>query len=202
MYTMKTKRHSLVALVAISQLWAGNLAAGDGFAVLSEGQLNQYWVHSSTNVLVPELPAVHEQGSNQVCLAVGFSIDAKGRASGAKPLTRHSSTELSKQTSRYWRQFDKSGEKLVNSWRFTPAPTAPKPQPAYSVAYLVFANEGQTAAVNDACRITDLVAFIKQSQSKKEGDRNMRGMADNQRQNADMQREAEAQLRRANGGKN
>lgn len=199
--SMKQTRIPLALAGATLALSFAVAHAAEGFAVLGADQLGQYWVHAPQNEMLPRLPSVHEPGPDQVCLAMGFSIDAKGRATGAKPLTRYSSTELSKQTTRYWRQFDKSAVTLVNSWRFSPAPTAVKPQPAYTVAYLVFANEGQTRVLNDGCKIPDLVAFIKQAQSRKEGDRNMRGMADNQQQNVNMQREAEANLRRANNGR-
>ena len=160
-------RKIVLAVAAVCAVAAGAVAAGR-LEIVSEHRSADSWKPAvdSPRVAVGYPAAVADKGAD-VCVSLGFMIQADGTTSDLTGLNAWSSTaadgRLAPQAAE---PFVRSAAAAVSMWKFEAVKA--RPRPIYTAATFAFEGSGKLApeAIREHCRIDNLVTFISRAQDK------------------------------------
>jgi hypothetical protein len=163
-----------VASPAISQVQASSetnpasAATADALQVANEGAIRRQWMLDGEFVL-PAYPEGFARARRDVCMAIGYKIDADGKTSDFHVLQQwNSDTGGIEPTDGFWSAFAGAGVDALGQWKFKPRPEAGPPQPVFTVATLTWKTRADTwpNALRERCRIDNLAAFLSRYQER------------------------------------
>ena len=152
-------------LAAPQAALAGTTAAATGTEprVVDEGQLGDAWVLAEGAELeAPGYPAAFASRGDDVCLALGYSIDDQGRTGDFTVLREWSSAGDA--GDEYWDAYAQAAAQAIAQWRFAPREGVPARR-TYTVATVAFTGLSGGDAVGPNCRVADLTALLQERKS-------------------------------------
>ncbi|MFT3761177.1 MAG: hypothetical protein QM761_00910 [Pseudoxanthomonas sp.] len=149
-------RNLLLAAMAITVLPA---AAADKIPIANEGAISNRWAPVPGTLFTPAYPDAYAKDPEQVCVAVGYLINADGHTSDFSLLKSWSSGSDSRSRMKFWQTFAGDASQALALWQFAPAPGVAVPKPVYTVATFVF-GPGDAAATQGHCAISDLATRL------------------------------------------
>ena len=144
-----------------------NAAETEVVKVLPEGGLASDWiVKPGTDLGAPGFPREFAGRGEDVCIAMGYRVQADGTTSDFVLLRGwNSSRHEIEPVAHYWDTFGRASVGAIQKWRFEPRPDSqPTPQaPVDTVAIMTF-HEGAskpTVDLRSRCAVPDLVARMQ-----------------------------------------
>lgn len=147
---MRVRTLLLVSLLAT----ALPAMAGDRIRIADEGKIGDQWTLVPGTQLVPPYPPAYARNPEQVCLVVGYLVNADGTTSDFSLLKSWASRDNARGRTDFWERFGDLASRAVAQWRY--APRDASAQPVYTAATFVFGEPGSIAATREHCGITDL----------------------------------------------
>lgn len=142
--------------------------AADKYKVVNEGGIREDWAAADgAKFTAPGYPAAFASRGDDVCLAMGYAIQADGTTKDFAIIKAWSSSGgEEEQTDGYWQSFEQAGAMALSGWRFKPR-IADHAVPTYTVATLTFQGKGvvNAAELRGRCSVGDLKAAVQQSKS-------------------------------------
>jgi hypothetical protein len=139
-------------------------AVGTEPRVIDEGRLAEAWAAApGATFEAPGYPAALAGRGDDVCLAVGYSIDDQGRTGDFSVLRQWSSADET--DAGYWDAYAQSVASAISQWRFTPREGV-APRLTYTVATVSFTGLSGADAVAPNCRVEDLAALLQARKSE------------------------------------
>lgn len=152
---MKARLVFLAAVVAL----ALPAAAADRIPVVNEGAVKDIWGLAPGTHVAPLYPQAYAKDNPQVCLAVGYLLNADGHASNFALLGSWESGSRPRTDGQMWEAFAGSASQALAQWQFVAKPGIASPMPVYTSATFVF-GPGDAAATGAHCAIPDLNARL------------------------------------------
>ncbi|MGN6113315.1 MAG: hypothetical protein ACTHOC_10000 [Luteimonas sp.] len=148
---MDTTRLLLFAAMAALAFPA---AAADRIPVAGEGTLGARWSAVPGTLFAPAYPEAYAAGNEQVCVVIGYLLNADGHTSDFSLLKSWSSGSNARSRTDFWEAFAGDASRALSLWEFKARPGA-TPQPVYTAATFVF-GPGNPAETKAHCAIPDL----------------------------------------------
>ncbi|MFT4257161.1 MAG: hypothetical protein QM599_09435 [Pseudoxanthomonas sp.] len=145
-------RNLLLAAMAATVL---PVVAADRIPIANEGAIGGRWVPVPGTMFTPAYPDAYAKDPEQVCVAVGYLLNADGHTSDFSLLKSWSSGDSSKARMKFWQTFAGDASQALARWQFVPAAGVAEPKPVYTVATFVF-GPGDSTATQEHCAISDL----------------------------------------------
>ncbi|MCI4568621.1 energy transducer TonB [Lysobacter sp. CFH 32150] len=166
-----SRRLKLYASVAVLvALYATAGTAKDRVRVVNEGGIRDAWMLADgVKLAAPGYPASFAERGDNVCVAIGYSIEPDGSTSNFALLKSWSSSTGEKEPATgFWDAFTQAGANALSQWKFKPRPEVSSPQPTYTVATMHFMGKEATdpAALRGNCKIENLSAFLQEQKSR------------------------------------
>lgn len=152
---MQARTLLFAAMVAI----ALPATASDRIPIVDEGGANQQWTPVPGTVLMPAYPAEYASQPEEVCLTVGYLLNADGHTSDFALLKSWSSGGNPGSRTGFWETFAGAASQALAQWRFAPKPGVASTEPVYTAATFVFGPTGATG-VQAHCAISDLATRL------------------------------------------
>lgn len=151
-----------VVAMLCSVLAAGQLHAQtqEKIAIVSEGGIRDAWTLApGAGLPVPAYPKAYEASGAEVCVAVGYLLNADGTTSDFALLKSWSSDEPKSGRDDYWATFAGDASNALARWTFTPRPEVSAAKPVYTVATFLFGarNAGE---LRSRCAIPNLITRL------------------------------------------
>lgn len=157
-----------VALAVGALLAAVCASAASRVGIVSEHTLAETWIPApDAPRVVPGYPASASESTGDVCVNIGFMIEADGKTSNFAELRSWSSaTPDAAPPAKLAQPFVQSAAAAVSMWRFVP--TKGKARPVYTSASFAFDRSRTQAAeaIRAHCRIEDLAGLIAHARSE------------------------------------
>lgn len=157
---MTNKRSLLLAFLVAAALPA---AAADRIPIVDEGALGTRWTLVPDTALMPPYPEAHAKDAEEVCLVVGYLVNADGRTSDFSVLKSWTSGNNSRGRKDFWEDFAGLSSRALARWRYAPGDTVAA-RPVYTAATFVFGAPGAMAATREHCAVADLGARLAELQ--------------------------------------
>lgn len=169
--------HAFCASVLLAlQLCAPVSAEEKKIPIVNEGKIGENWgIAAGTTLAAPVYPAEYAASKAEVCVTVGYLLNADGSVSDFGVLNSWSSDEPRHDKSRYWQAFANAASSALSQWRFLPKPGITDPQPVYTAATFLFA-PSSVDELSRHCAIASLPHHIAKLRRDR---RVLRRMADN-----------------------
>ncbi len=164
-------RALLLAIMAATALPA---VATDRIPIADEGATSARWVPVAGTMATPVYPEGHAQDQQQVCLTVGYLLNADGHTSDFALLKSWNSKGNLRPDNPLWAAFAGSAARALAQWQFVPKPEITSPAPVYTAATFVFGS-GDAAATRAHCMIPDLAARLVELRRDARASRMMAG---------------------------
>lgn len=137
----------------------GLASAQDKIDVVNEGGIKTWWTLApGTTLPVPAYPAGFEGNQAEVCVAIGYLINADGTTSDFSLLKFWSANEPKSDADSYRRTFAQDASNALARWKFAPRADVSSPKPVYTVATFMFA--ARSAQLRERCAIPNLMTHI------------------------------------------
>jgi hypothetical protein len=146
-------------------------AGDDAVRIVDEGRLGETWKAAGEAFAAPGYPAAYADSGDDVCLAIGYSVDEQGRT-GDFSVLREWSSAGEDPGAEYWDAFAQAGAHAIAQWRFAPRDGG-MARPTYTVSRVAFAGSGDPAAVREQCRVGDLAGLLQAEKSNYVMDRSL-----------------------------
>ena len=173
-------------------LVAGLATAGGRISIVSEDSASRAWTHApGVAMVVPGYPEAAPDRTRDVCVNIGFLIDAKGTTSNFTEMKSWSSaTGDETPAPELVRPYVQIAAFAISQWRFVPA-AGEKPQQIFTSATIAFDGSKSLGeqAIRARCHISNLPAFVAKEASREK----RRGGLNEQRESARRQNERMAQ---------
>ncbi|TKR30772.1 hypothetical protein FCE95_11780 [Luteimonas gilva] len=145
---------------------AASVAAKDRIAIVDEGGIRKEWkLADGAKLAAPAYPAEFAARGDNVCVAVGYAIQADGSTSDFSLLKAWaSSTDGDREPAPgFWEGFAQAAGAAVAQWKFAPRPEVAEPRPVYTVATMHFIGReaADPAALRARCAISDLAGYVQ-----------------------------------------
>lgn len=128
--------------------------------VVNESQIGDWWgISAGSGLVAPAYPAAYVNGKAEVCMAVGYLLNADGTTSNFGVLKSWSAAEPKRGRDAYWQAFANEAASALSQWRFVPKPGSGDPQQVYTVATFLFA-PADAGELAKHCAIPSLVEHI------------------------------------------
>ncbi len=146
-----------VRALALALMVAATLpaAASDRIPVVNEGAITNAWGLAPGTHVSPAYPQAYAKDNPQVCLTVGYLLNADGHASDFALLNSWASGNRSRTDDQMWAAFAGNAAQALAQWKFVPKPGVASPTPVYTAATFVY-GPGDAAATGAHCTIPDL----------------------------------------------
>ena len=152
-------------LICFGGLAMSGAYAEDDLRVVNEGGVGQYWkAGEGAKFAGPGYPASQAAHPDQVCLALGYKVNANGSTSDFAILNRDSSADAARANAAYWEAFEQSAAAAVAQWKFAPRDPG-KPVPLYTVTTMRFGP--QAGSPPASCAVTDVAAALADGRSRR-----------------------------------
>jgi hypothetical protein len=202
------KRMFLLAALAAFVLPA---SAADKIRIADEGEIGPQWTLVPGTQLLPPYPDAYARDPEEVCLVVGYLVNADGRTSDFALLKSWTSGTNSRARTDFWEEFGDLASRAVAQWRYAPAGTAAA-EPVYTAATFVFGTRGAVADTRARCSIPDLGTRLAELRYDPRAGRRMTGgvfadldidplVEERLRQQLLAQREVDDRIREANSNR-
>ena len=129
--------------------------------IVNEGGIRDEWkVARDVTLAAPGYPAAFASRGDNVCVAIGYRLNADGTTSDFQLLRAWASSTGgdTEPVPGFWESFAQAGALALAQWRFAPRPEITHPKPVYTVATMTFmgkqAEDG--ARLRSHCTIADL----------------------------------------------
>ena len=138
------------------------LAASAGenrIPIVNENRIGDWWgIPAGSRLAPPAYPARYADDRAQVCMAVGYLLNADGTTSDLGVLKSWSAAEPRRGRDKYWQAFADEAAAALLQWRFVPKP-GEQPRSVYTVATFLFAPSDADELARH-CAIPSLVQHI------------------------------------------
>lgn len=154
-------------LVGLCVGLAGMANAGNRNArIVEEGQLGKtHMLMPGTTLEAPGYPAAYADSRDNVCVALGYTVNADGTTGDFVLLDTWSDGSLRAETSpSYWTTFAQASATAVSQWRFQPREQS-MAEPVRTVATLTFRGAGKLPDLAARCQVKDLTAHYRNSRA-------------------------------------
>ena len=199
-------RTFLFAALAAAALPA--LAAGDRIRIANEGMIGDQWSLVPATQLMPPYPPAYANDPEQVCLVVGYLVNADGTTSDFSLVKSWTSGSNARGRTDFWEEFGDLASRAVAQWRYTPR-NAASAKPVYTATTFVFGTRDQIFATKAHCEVPDLADRLAELRYDGRASRLMSGgiygqldidpyVDERRRQQAIAQREIDNQIRETN----
>ena len=142
-------------------------AADEPPTILDEGETAALWRPVAETIAMPAYPGVVADKSEDVCVSVGYLLQADGSTSDFAVLDAWGSKAAkAKPTDPHFLPYSQNALAAVQRWRFQSiAGASAKVRPVYTSATFAFSTSGaDMEGLKGRCRISDLSAFIRKAQ--------------------------------------
>jgi len=146
----------LVAALAAAALPA---MAADKIRIADEGKLGNEWTLVPGTQLMPPYPEAYAKDPEEVCLVVGYLVNADGTTSDYSLLKSWTSGSNSRSRNKFWAEFADLSSRALSQWRYAPADAA-SARPVYTAATFVFGRPDAAAATRTHCEVTSLMERV------------------------------------------
>jgi hypothetical protein len=142
---------------------AGPALAAQPIPVVNEGGIRDKWMLApGTTIATPAYPQAFVRRNDEVCIAVGYLLNADGTTSDYALLRAWTSAGEDAPEPGYWSAFAEAAGDALKQWRFQPRPEVAMAQPVYTVGTFVFGMHGASTALRQRCVIPNLVARLRE----------------------------------------
>src|SRR5690606_29708912 len=149
-----------VAMLVFGCLFSVETMAADKIKVVNEGVIGAAWgLPAGTQLAVPSYPIEYEREKAEVCVAIGYLLNADGTTSDFSLLKSWSARGQSSAGDEYWAAFAGASSDALAHWRFVPRPEITSPEPVYTVATFLFAPV-DVEELRDKCAIPNVASRI------------------------------------------
>lgn len=167
---MRLRRLSVcILLLAVAAAWAL-----DPIRVANEGGIKNAWMlPPGAKLVAPAYPPQFAARGLEVCVGIGYLINADGSTSDFALLKAwNSETGEREPDSGFWAAFAQASGAALQQWRFQPRPEIARPTPVYTVATMLFGKQGAPVSpeLRRRCTIDNLpqhLAAIRGDPSKR-----------------------------------
>ena len=132
--------------------------------IVNEGGIRDHWMLAGAPLALPAYPEGFGKEARDVCIALGYQVNADGTTSNFRVLHQwNSQTGGIEPVDGFWAGFALAGTDAVSQWKFAPRPEAGPPQPVFTVATLTWnTTHGMWPAdLRERCRIRNLAVFVR-----------------------------------------
>jgi hypothetical protein len=168
---------------------AAGATAADRNRVVNEGGIRDQWMLADgIKLAAPGYPAQYQDRGDNVCVAIGYAIDPKGKTGDFTVLKTWSSAGTEPEDG-YFATYAAASAGAVSQWQFKPRPEVSAPQRTITVATLIFTGKQKMdgAVLRSNCQVTDLAAALQKA-------------GNDSAKNSRLRRDMEQTLRNANAG--
>jgi len=151
---MRMRNLLMVATVAM----AFPTMAADRIPIADEGTIGDRWSLVPGTRFVPAYPAEYASTPEEVCVTVGYLLNADGHTSDFALLKSWSSGSNSRGRTKFWETFAGAASEALARWQFAPEPGV-TPRPVYTAATFTFGRVGATGT-REHCAIADLTTRL------------------------------------------
>lgn len=144
-----------IVLLAALAAMALPAMAGDKIPITDEGKIGDQWSLVPGTQLMPPYPEAYASEPEQVCVVVGYLVNADGHTSDFSLLKSWTSGSNSRSRSEFWKEFGDLASRALAQWKYAPI-EAGSAKPVYTAATFVFGAPGAIAATKEHCAISDL----------------------------------------------
>ena len=141
-------------LAAVAAL-ALPVAAADRIPVVDEGAIGDRWNAVPGTLFAPAYPEAYAAGKEQVCVVIGYLLNADGHTSDFALLKSWSSGSNARSRTGFWEAFAGDASRALSMWKFAAKPGVASPRPVYTAATFVF-GPGSPGETKAHCAIPDL----------------------------------------------
>jgi hypothetical protein len=141
----------MIAALAASALPA---IGADRIRIADEGKIGSEWSLVPATQLMPPYPEAYAKDAEEVCLVVGYLVNADGTTSDFSLLKSWTSGSNSRTRKDFWTDFADMSSRALAQWRY--APTGASSKPVYTAATFVFGKPANAAATKTHCEVSDL----------------------------------------------
>lgn len=149
--------------------------AGSKIPVVNEGGIRQAWtLPEGGKLAVPAYPEAYANNGGEVCVGVGYRLNADGTTSDFVLLKAWSADEPDNDRKEYWQAFANAASDALSHWKFVPREGVSDPKAVYTAATFLF-RASSPAATSEKCRIGNLaqhIVDVRNEGASKPGGRN------------------------------
>ncbi len=145
---------------------AASATAKDRIDIVDEGGIRKEWkLADGAELAAPAYPAEFASRGDNVCVAIGYAIQADGSTSDFSLLKAWASSTGGDREPMpgFWEGFAQAAGAAVAQWKFAPRPEVAEPKPVYTVATMHFIGReaADTTALRSHCAIADLAGYVQ-----------------------------------------
>lgn len=137
--------------------------AVDRIPVLNESTTSDHWSVVPGTASAPVYPEMYASGQRQVCVTIGYLLNADGHVSDFALLKSWSDGGNSVANDKFWSAFAESASKALAGRQFVPKQRSAAPSPVYTASTFAF-GLGDSAATQAHCEISDLASRLLELQ--------------------------------------
>jgi hypothetical protein len=150
---MRSRTLILATLVAAAALPA--FAADNRIPIVDEGKLGDQWTLVPGTQLMPPYPEAYAKSPEEVCMVVGYLMNADGTTSDFSLLKSWASGDNSRSRKEFWSEFADLSSRALAQWRYAPG-NAASAKPVYTAATFVFGKRDAAIETKQHCEVADL----------------------------------------------
>lgn len=166
---MNARIFLLAALVAA----ALPAVAAEKIRIADEGRIGGQWTLVPGTQLMPPYPEAYAREPEEVCLVVGYLVNADGTTSDYSLLKSWTSGSNARGRNKFWAEFADLSSRALSQWRYAPASAASKP--VYTAATFVFGKPEASAATRSHCELASLTERVVELRYDARASRQMAG---------------------------
>jgi hypothetical protein len=130
------------------------VAADNRIRIADEGKIGDQWSLVPGTQLMPPYPDAYANDPEEVCLVVGYLVNADGTTSDFSLLKSWTSGSNSRTRKDFWSEFADMSSRALAQWRYAPKDAASSP--VYTAATFVFGRPDNAADTRTHCEVSDL----------------------------------------------
>lgn len=165
------KRILLLAALAAA---VGPAIAADKIKVLDADHLAAQWTPVPGTQLMPPYPDEYAGNPEEVCLVVGYLVNADGHTSDFALLKSWTSGPNERGRMRFWTSFADLASRAIAQWKYAPAGSGPS-APVYTSTTFVFGKPDAVMATRAHCLVPDLSERLAELRYDTHASRKMSG---------------------------
>jgi hypothetical protein len=129
--------------------------AADRIPVVNQGDIGARWTIVPGTQLMPPYPDAYAKDAEEVCMVVGYLVNADGTTSDFSLLKSWASGGDSRSRAKFWADFADLSSRALSQWHYTPKDPA-SAKPTYTATTFVFGNQANALATQEHCAVPDL----------------------------------------------
>jgi hypothetical protein len=170
---MQKRTFLLAALTALTAI-AGPASAAERIPIADEGGIGATWTLVPGTQLMPPYPEAYASEPEEVCLVIGYLVNADGHTSDFALLKSWTSGTNSRARTDFWETFGDLASRALAQWKYQPATTGAA-EPVYTAATFVFGTPGAVPSTRTHCEIAELATRLAELRYDARASRMMTG---------------------------